>query len=82
MLHGTIRNDGFWRNTALQMLEQCCNHSKQCRNNVVTLCCAKHRRCESSQSCNITLKELCHGWIIHFSEIQLLDYYQCCVLIG
>ena len=30
------------------MLEQCCNHSKLCRNNVETLCCAKNRRCESS----------------------------------
>ena len=30
------------------MLEQCCNHSKQCRNNVTTLCCAKSRCCESS----------------------------------
>ena len=30
------------------MLEQCCNHSKQCRNNVAMLCCAKNRRCESS----------------------------------
>ena len=26
------------------MLEQCCNCSKQCRNNVATLCCAKNRR--------------------------------------
>ena len=31
------------------MLEQCCNHSKQCRNNVVTLCWAENRRCESSR---------------------------------
>ena len=31
------------------MLEQCWNHSKQCRNNVVTLCCANNRRCESSR---------------------------------
>ena len=31
------------------MLEQCCNHSKQCRNNVATLCCAKGRCCESSR---------------------------------
>ena len=31
------------------MLEQCCNHSKQCRNNVATLCCAKNRRCELSR---------------------------------
>ena len=30
------------------MLEQCCNYSKQCRNNVATLCCAKNRPCESS----------------------------------
>ena len=29
------------------MLEQCCNYSKQCRNNVATLCCAKSRRCYS-----------------------------------
>ena len=31
------------------MLGQCCNHSKQCRNNVATLCYAKNRRCESSR---------------------------------
>ena len=31
------------------MLEQCCNHSKQCRNNDATLCYAKNRRCESSR---------------------------------
>ena len=34
---------------SVAMLEQCCNHSKQCRNNVATLCCAKNRRCESSR---------------------------------
>ena len=38
------------------MLEQCCNHSKQCRNNVATLCCAINRRCESSRV-NVTLKK-------------------------
>ena len=31
------------------MLEQCCNYSKQYRNNVATLCWSKHRRCESSR---------------------------------
>ena len=31
------------------MLEQCCNRSKQCRNNVATLCCAKGRCWESSR---------------------------------
>ena len=47
MLLGTIRNDDFQRNTALQqelllaMMEQCCNHSKQCRNNAVVLFCTE-----------------------------------------
>ena len=31
------------------VLEQCCNPSKQCRNNIATLCCAKNRRYESSR---------------------------------
>ena len=31
------------------MLQQCCNHSKQCRDNVATLCCAKNRCCELSR---------------------------------
>ena len=31
------------------MLEQFCNHLKQCGYNVATLCCAKNRRCESSR---------------------------------
>ena len=30
------------------MLEQFCNYSEQCRNNVATRCCSKNRRCESS----------------------------------
>ena len=40
MLNGTIRNDEFQRNTALQYW-QCCNHSKQGGNKVATICCAK-----------------------------------------
>ena len=39
----------FLAQHSVAMLEQCCNHSKQCRNNVATLCCAKNRRCESSR---------------------------------
>ena len=31
------------------MLQQCFNHSKQCRNNVTKLCYAKNRRCELSR---------------------------------
>ena len=34
---------------SVAMLEQCCNYSKQYRNNVSPLCCAKNRRCESSR---------------------------------
>ena len=37
----------FLRNT---MLEPCCNHLNQRRNNVATLCCAKTRCCESSRA--------------------------------
>ena len=33
----------------VQTLEQYCSYSKQCNNNVVTLCYAKNDRCESSQ---------------------------------
>ena len=41
----------FLAQHCVAMLEQCCNHLKQCRNNVATLCCAKNRRCES---CRVT----------------------------
>ena len=34
---------------SVAMLEQCCNHSKQCRNNVATLCCPKNHSCKSSR---------------------------------
>ena len=37
----------FLEQHSYAMLEQCSNYSKQCRNNVTTLCCAKNRRCES-----------------------------------
>ena len=39
----------FLAQHSLAMLEQCCNSSKQCRNNVATLYCTKNRRCESSR---------------------------------
>ena len=35
----------FFAQHSIAMLKQCCNHFKQCRNNVATLCCAKNRRC-------------------------------------
>jgi len=31
------------------LLEQCCNHSKQCRNNVEMTCCVKNHRCKLSR---------------------------------
>ena len=46
------RNDSqprFLAQHSVAILEQCCNHSKQCRNNDSTLCCAENRRCESSR---------------------------------
>ena len=39
------------------MLEQRCNYSKQCRNNIAMMCCAKNHRWESS-SCNITFIQI------------------------
>ena len=39
----------------IAMLEQCCNHSTQCRNNAVMLCCAKNRCCESSRATYLCL---------------------------
>ena len=37
----------FLAQHSVAMLEQLCNYSKQYRNNVATLFCAKNRRCES-----------------------------------
>ena len=39
----------FLAQQSVAMLKQCCNHSKQYRNNVATLYCAKNRRCELSR---------------------------------
>ena len=39
----------FLAQHSVAMLEQCRNNSKQRRNNVATLCCAKNRRCKSSR---------------------------------
>ena len=44
-LQETIRNDDFYRNTALQ---HCFEWFQHC-SNIATLCCAKNRRCESSR---------------------------------
>ena len=46
MLHGTIRNDDFYRNTALQ---HCCDIVSNGYNCNIALCFAKNRRCESSR---------------------------------
>ena len=51
---------------SVAMLQQCWHHSKQCRNNVATLCCAK------IVSCNITLKGLVHDnahvWVLTVAD--------------
>ena len=53
MTKGDVTRDDsqrrFLAQHGVEMLEQCCNHSIQCRNNVATPCCAKNRRCESSR---------------------------------
>ena len=45
MLHKTIRNDDFWRNTASQ---HCFEWLQHC-SSIATLCCATNRCCESSR---------------------------------
>ena len=39
----------FFAQHSVAMLEQCCNQSKQSRNNVEMMCCVKNRRCKSSR---------------------------------
>ena len=36
----------FLAQHSVAMLEQCCNYSNPCHNNVAMLCCAKNRCCE------------------------------------
>ena len=46
------RNDSqprFLAQHSVAILDQCCNHSKQCGNNDAMLCCAKNRRCGLSR---------------------------------
>ena len=75
MLHGTIRNDDFLAQHSVAMLKQCCNSSKQRRNNVATLCCAKNRRCVSSHvtsPLNQRVRALFRGSLTFFKAIVRL----------
>ena len=73
----------FLAQHSIAMLEQCCNYSKQCRNNVTTLCCDKNRRCESSRvtspsaaKATITASNFVRAahFSVHFFAIVLHDY--------
>ena len=56
------------------MLEQCCNHSKQCGNNVATLCCSKNRRRESSRVTSpLRQSQLCEN--IHCAKQNSLQVH-------
>ena len=47
MLHGTIRNDDFKaQHSVATLLRHCFEWLQHC-SSIATLCCAKHRRCES-----------------------------------
>ena len=71
---GDVTRDDSQRQLLVQhsvaMLEQCRNYSKQCRNNVATLCCAKNRRCESSR---VTSPLALHDFIFCLSKLQMLS---------
>ena len=59
MLKSDVKRDDLQQRFSAQhgvaMFKQCCNHSKQCRNNAVVLFCAENRRCKSSRVTSPTL---------------------------
>ena len=55
-------------------LEQCCNHLKQCRNNVSTLCCAKNHRCESSHVTSPLVNKLMMESSPERKEVQSIGF--------
>ena len=79
--YGSLQNTHGMQHS-IAILEQCCKHSKQCRDNIVTLWFAKNRRCKSSR---VTLGSISAvsrvrswsspsgGWVrAHFPEQRLL----------
>ena len=60
------------------ILERCYNYSKQCCNNVTTLCCAKNRRCESSRVTSPlkSLMTLLHARVL--LSIEKISYLLSC----
>ena len=70
ILHGTIRNDDFYRNTELQ----CWNNVVTIRNNAATLCCAKNRLCKSSRVTSpLQAAQLSHDHIKAFSTSTFIS---------
>ena len=65
MLHGTIYNDDFQGNTALQCWNNVAAVKRQCCNNVPTLRCAKTRRWELSRVTS-PYKSLLVGRVVYF----------------
>ena len=57
----------FFAQHRVAMLEQCCNRSKQCRNNVEMMCCVKNRRCKSSKfQRSVALWDSCRTSSVHW----------------
>ena len=61
---------------SVAMLEQCCDYSKQRRNNVATLCCAKNRYCKSS-CVNLTIFFGNHVTVRPSDRPSASQAYQC-----
>ena len=68
----------FLAQHSVAMLEQCCNHSKQCRNNVAMLCCAKSRRCKSPRVTSPSNTKL--GFFTSYSRKNGKEMYKKCVM--
>ena len=68
------------------MLEQYCSHSNQCNNNVVTLCYAKNRRCESSRETTpldqqVFKNNSCYPFQSFSGSSIRAFFYICCVIL-
>ena len=83
MLHREDSQRRFLAQHSAAMLEQCCNHSKQCRNNVARLCCNITLTDEGNENGEKTTIGLIskkatlhvqHTFFVHFFAIVLHDY--------
>ena len=67
MLHETIRSDDFFAQHSVAILLRYCFKGLPHCSNIVKLCCAKNRRCQSSR-----VKSPLHGLVQYVSRVLIL----------